>query len=99
MPDDRWSTRFKKVRYVRREVCPKKCGYGVFKDDIPLGRLYVIDTRALSRMHFRCGGCGTQTDLFCVLASDGPTDPPKKFSWVPAALFNVDLAQFQHVSL
>lgn len=47
------------AKYVKRSICP--CGYSILRDEIPLGRIYRVDTERTSIGHLICGECGRQT--------------------------------------
>jgi hypothetical protein len=55
-----------------------ECGFGTLRDEIPLGKVYKIDTATFKRARYVCGGCGRVQIVNCVMV-DG--------KWLPRDLF------------
>ena len=48
---------------MRLSVCA--CGYGLLKDDIPLGTVYEVDLDVEEIATLKCGGCGKIQQVVC----------------------------------
>lgn len=44
------------AKYVKRSVCD--CGYPALHEDVPLGKLYLVDPNTIREGGVLCGGCG-----------------------------------------
>ena len=51
------------AKYVKRSVCD--CGYPALHEDVPLGKLYLVDPATIRGGGVLCGGCGKK--VYCGL--------------------------------
>jgi hypothetical protein len=62
-------TELRTVTLKRLSICP--CGYGLLRDEIPLGTEYQIDPSIEADCEFTCGGCGRHQHLPSVYTAPG----------------------------
>lgn len=64
MPEPFTISEWRPAVYKKRDICP--CGYGVLRDEIPLGTQYKVDMASIKPGKHVCGGCGSVTDISLV---------------------------------
>jgi hypothetical protein len=76
-----------RAKYTKSSVC--ECGFPVLATDVPIGQIYLADTRNKGRATLVCGGCGAHKLVECiaVIREDRAGDDP---GFLPTAIFEFD---------
>lgn len=74
-----------KATYTKRDPCG--CGYGVLKDDVPLGTVYELNPATIEPFWYVCGQCGKRRSVLAAFA-DAPLGG--RPGYLPLDIFTLD---------